>query len=194
MRIGSRPAARRPGAEQITKIRAIPWVFSWMQSRCNLPGWYGLGTGLSALLEDHQNGINLLQEMYTDWPFFRVLLDNAELSLSKADMPIAAMYDALVQDRELSERIFGDIRAEYDRTVAVVLAIKGHHELMEADPVIQRSIRLRNPYVDPLNYIQVEMLRRLRALDDDESEEADALRDVIVLTINGIAAGLRNTG
>ncbi|RPJ48760.1 MAG: phosphoenolpyruvate carboxylase, partial [Chloroflexi bacterium] len=194
MRIGSRPAARRPGAEQVSKIRAIPWVFSWMQTRCNLPGWYGLGTGLSALCEVRADGLERLRAMYESWSFLRVLLENAELSLSKADMNIAAMYDALVPDRELAGRIFGDIQAEYARAVEMLLAIKGQTELMQAEPVIQRSIRLRNPYVDPLNYIQVEMLRRLRDLKDPDGEEAEALREVIVLTINGIAAGLRNTG
>lgn len=194
MRIGSRPAARKPGAEQVNKIRAIPWVFSWMQSRCNLPGWYGLGTGLAAFCEAQPDGMNRLRAMYESWPFLRVLLENAELSLSKADMRIAAMYDELVEDRALAGRIFGEIQVEYERTVKMLLAVKGQQELMEAGPVIQRSIKLRNPYVDPLNYIQVEMLRRLRALDDPEGEEAEALREVIVLTINGIAAGLRNTG
>jgi phosphoenolpyruvate carboxylase len=165
-----------------------------MQTRCNLPGWYGLGQGLTAFTEAHPDGMELLRRMYADWPFFRALLDNAELSLSKADMPIAAMYDALVPDRALAKRIFGEIQAEYKRSVEQVLAIKGHQELMEKDPVIGRSIRLRNPYVDPLNYLQVEMLRRLRALKDPEGSEAYDLREVIELTINGIAAGLRNTG
>lgn len=194
MRIGSRPAARKPGAEQVNKIRAIPWVFSWMQSRYNLPGWYGLGTGLAALRDAHASGLDLLQAMHESWPFFRVLLENAELALSKADMGIAEMYDALVPDRTLAGRIFTDIREEYQRTVDLVLAIKGQSELLAGEPVIQRSIRLRNPYVDPLNYIQVEMLTRLRALEDPEGEEAQALREVVMLTINGIAAGLRNTG
>ncbi len=195
MRIGSRPASRRPGGiEQITRIRAIPWVFSWMQSRCNLPGWYGLGIGLDGLLESHADGLVLLREMYETWPFFRVMIDNAELSLMKADMPIAAMYADLVPDRKLAERIFGEIRAEYDRTVRVILAVKQLSQLMEAEPVMQRSIHLRNPYVDPLNFLQVEMLRRLRSLEDQEGEEAQAVREVITLTINGIASGLRNTG
>lgn len=194
LRIGSRPAARRPGAEQVNKIRAIPWVFSWMQSRYNLPGWYGLGTGLAALRDARAGGLDLLKTMHESWPFFRVLLENAELALSKADMGIAEMYDALVPDRALAGQIFLDIREEYQRTVDLVLAIKNQSELLAGEPVIQRSIKLRNPYVDPLNYIQVEMLTRLRALEDSEGEEAQALREVVMLTINGIAAGLRNTG
>jgi phosphoenolpyruvate carboxylase len=194
MRIGSRPAARKPGAEEVTKIRAIPWVFSWMQSRYNLPGWYGLGTGLGQALANPQYGVDLLREMHEGWAFFGVLLENVELSLSKADMEIAAMYDRLAADRELARLIFGEIRAEYERTVEAVLAIKGQSRLMEMEPVIQRSIKMRNPYVDPLNTLQVDLLRRLRALEDSEGQEATALHEVIILTINGIAAGLRNTG
>jgi phosphoenolpyruvate carboxylase len=193
MRIGSRPAARRPGAEEVAKIRAIPWVFSWMQSRYNLPGWYGLGTGLHQALVA-PGGLELLRELHENWPFFRVLMENAELSLSKADMQIAAMYDQLVPDRDLAGRIFDEIKAEYNRAADAVLAIKGQTFLMEMDPVIQRSVKMRNPYVDPLNALQVEMLKRLRALPDPEGGDAAALREVIVLTINGIAAGLRNTG
>ena len=187
--IGSRPAARRSGGEAVEKIRAIPWVFSWMQSRFNLPGWYGLGAGLSAA-----RSLALMQEMYSAWPFFRALLDNAEMSLLKADMDIAALYSGLAQDQVSASRIFSTIREEYESTSAVVLSISGHAHLMDGEPVIQRSIQLRNPYVDPLNYIQVEMLRRLRALRDPEGDEAEALRELIVLTINGIASGLRNTG
>jgi phosphoenolpyruvate carboxylase len=194
MRIGSRPAARRPGAEAVNKIRAIPWVFSWMQSRYNLPGWYGLGTGLEVALGDARYGLNLLREMHEGWAFFRVLLENAELSLSKADMEIAALYDQLATDRDLAQAIFGDIRAEYERSVKAVLAIKGQTRLMETEPVIQRSIKMRNPYVDPLNTIQVDLLQRLRKLPDNQSAQGAALHEVIILTINGIAAGLRNTG
>ncbi|MBE0697096.1 MAG: phosphoenolpyruvate carboxylase, partial [Anaerolineaceae bacterium] len=194
MRIGSRPAARKPGAEAVTKIRAIPWVFSWMQSRYNLPGWYGLGTGLNLILADPQNGVDLLREMHEGWAFFRVLLENAEISLSKADMEIAAMYDQLETDRDLARLIFGKILAEYTLTVKAVLAIKGQSRLMELEPVIQRSIKMRNPYVDPLNTLQVDLLRRLRKLPATDGEGVAVLREVIILTINGIAAGLRNTG
>ncbi len=112
----------------------------------------------------------------------------------KADMQIASLYSALVPDQALAEQVFSTIKGEYQRTLDAVLAIKGHQRLMEDDPVIQRSVQLRNPYVDPLNYLQVDMLRRLRSLPDSEGEEAQAFREVIVLTINGIAAGLRNTG
>jgi phosphoenolpyruvate carboxylase len=194
MRIGSRPAARYPGVEAVTKIRAIPWVFSWMQARYNLPGWYGLGAGLYALRDAQPGGLELLREMYASWPFLRMILENAELSLSKADMEIAAMYDQLVEDRALADQIFSLIRDEYDRTVQMLLEIQQQGELMKSKPILQRSIRARNPYIDPMNYIQVDMLRRLRALPDTEGEEAQAIRDVIFMTINGISAGLRNTG
>jgi phosphoenolpyruvate carboxylase len=189
LRIGSRPAARAAAGEAVEKIRAIPWVFSWMQSRFNLPGWYGLGSGLSA-----GPSLDLLKEMYLGWPFFRAMVDNAEMSLLKADMGIAALYSDLAPDRVTAGEIFARIREEYQRTQEMILEVTGHHELMENEAVIQRSIQLRNPYVDPLNYIQVEMLRRLRALPDQEGSAASTLREVIVITINGIAAGLRNTG
>ena len=191
--IGSRPASRQAGEEQVNRIRAIPWVFSWMQSRINLPGWYGLGSGLETIA-NQPHGLRHLQEMYADWTFFRNLLDNAELSLGKADMDVAAIYIRLVPDQVLAQAIFATIKAEFERTANILEAIKGENELMQSEPVLQRSIRLRNPYVDPLNYLQVEMLQRIRQIPDQSSEEARALREVIMLTINGIAAGLRNTG
>jgi phosphoenolpyruvate carboxylase len=191
--IGSRPTFRRGSNLQITRIRAIPWVFSWMQSRFNLPSWYGLGAALAHERSNPEQAARL-QEMYAEWPFFRALLDNAEMSLLKADMGIAALYSDLVPDRRLADEIFSRIRAEYDRARQAVLVITGHSALMDSDPVIQHSVQLRNPYVDPLNYIQVEMLRRLRALGDPNCAQAEELREVINITINGIAAGLRNTG
>ena len=188
LRIGSRPAARsRTGA--IEQIRVIPWVFSWMQSRFNLPGWYSLGSGLNAISDQA-----LLRAMYAGWPFFKTLLDNTEASLLKADMDIAALYVDLVQDRDLAGRIYATIRDEYERTRRAVLSISGHQSLMELEPVTQNAVQLRNPYIDPLNYIQIEMLGRLRRLPDPDGPDAKALREVIVLTINGIAAGLKNTG
>ena len=190
LQIGSRPSARQAGGEAVNKIRAIPWVFSWMQSRFNLPGWYGLGSGLACKSE----ALDLLREMHTSWPFFRALVDNAEMSLVKADMEIAALYAGLASDQAQAQSIFAIILEEYQLTRRALLEISNYSELLQDEPIIQRSVHLRNPYVDPLNYVQVEMLRRLRSLPDPEGAEAQSLREVIVLTINGIAAGLRNTG
>ena len=195
LRLGSRPAARSSTTHSVEKIRAIPWVFSWMQARFNLPGWYGLGSGLESLeTSEFNQPLALLQEMYTRWPFFCALLDNAASSMLKADLEIAAMYVELDPDPQRAAALFGNILAEFERTRSRVLAVTRHHELMDSDPLIQRSLALRNPYVDPLNFIQIEMLRRLRSLADPDGEEAQPLRESVVLTINGIAAGLRNTG
>jgi phosphoenolpyruvate carboxylase len=186
--IGSRPVARSSVGE-VEQIRAIPWVFSWMQSRFNLAGWYSLGSGLAAIKDK-----DLVQDMYATWPFFNTLLENAEMSLLMADMDIAALYIPLVPDQPAAGRIFSRITEEYRLTCEKVLAISGHNKLLETEPLAQNAIHLRNPYLDPLNYLQVEMLSKLRALADPQSKEAEALREVVVLTINGIAAGLRNTG
>ena len=188
LHIGSRPAAAGKSSE-VTKIRAIPWVFSWMQSRFNLPGWFGLGSALTSIKDE-----TLLREMYDGWPFFQTMLDNTEMSLIKADIDIAALYVDLVPDEKLRSEIFGLILNEYERTRDAVLAISRHTHLLDAEPITQNAVQVRNPYVDPLNFIQVEMLHRLRALSDPEGEEARSLREVIYITINGIAAGLRNTG
>ena len=188
LQIGSRPSARsQTGA--VHQIRAIPWVFSWMQSRFNLPGWYGLGSGLAAISDQ-----SLLHEMYESWPFFKTLLTNTEMSLLKADMDISALYVDLVPDKNLANEIFSSIRSEYERTRETVLSISRHSTLLELEPATRHAVQLRNPYVDPLNYIQVDTLRRLRALPNPESEEGNALREVMAITINGIASGLRNTG
>jgi len=190
LRLGSRPATRRGPTLAIAQVRAIPWVFSWMQSRFNLPGWFGLG----AALAEGGGSPDLLRTMHRRWPFFRALIDNAEMSLLKADLPIATLYARLDPERARAAALFARIEAEHGRAREAILALTGHRALMDGEPVIQRSIELRNPYVDPLNYLQVEMLRRLRALADPEGPEGEALREVIVLTVNGIAAGLRNTG
>jgi len=188
MRIGSRPSARRSGQQQVTKIRAIPWVFSWMQSRFNLPSWYGLGSGLVSTSD-----VDTLKDMYAEWPFFRALLDNTEMSLRKADMGIAELYVSLASNAVFAQQTFAAIKAEYNQTRKMLLTITETKSLLENEPRIQHSIDLRNPYIDPLNYIQVEILRRLRKLPD-QSEEAQVLRETMILTVNGIAAGLKNTG
>ena len=188
LHIGSRPAARGKSSE-VTKIRAIPWVFSWMQSRFNLPGWFGLGSALAGVRDEA-----LLREMYRGWALFNTMMNNTEMSLLKADMGIASLYVDLVPDKDLGREMFRAIQDEYDRTRDIVLSISGHANLLDEEPITQNAVQLRNPYVDPLNYIQVEMLRRIRALPDQDGEEAQSIREVISITINGIAAGLRNTG
>jgi phosphoenolpyruvate carboxylase len=161
-----------------------------MQSRFNLPGWYGLGSGLKKSAVPHET----MQDMFNHWPFFRALLENAEMSLVKADMDIARMYTNLATDQSRALEIYQTILDEYELTKLAILEVTRRPGLMESEPLIQRSVELRNPYIDPLNYIQVEMLRRIRRQADSEGQQAESLRQVIVLTINGIAAGLRNTG
>jgi phosphoenolpyruvate carboxylase len=166
-----------------------------MQSRFNLPGWYGLGSGLNSInVGSEADNLALLQSMYQGWAFFRAVLDNAESSLLKADLDIAAMYARLVPDQRLAQRIFTQIRQEFDLTRELIIKITQSEDLVDSDPLIQRSVKLREPYVDPLNFIQVELLRRLRALPDHENELTDQLREAIGVTINGIASALRNTG
>jgi phosphoenolpyruvate carboxylase len=195
LKVGSRPAFRRQ-TRSVEDLRAIPWVFSWMQSRFVLPGWYGLGAALQHMLD--KGRLEQLQDMYREWPFFQTTLDNAQQSLTKADIGIASVYATLVEDEAVRERVFAIIKAEYERTSRAILEIVAQDELLNNEPTLQRSIRLRNPYVDPLNYIQVEMIRRLRShaktTDASESAEEADLRRVIELTINGVSAGLRNTG
>jgi len=193
MKVGSRPAYRRQ-TRTVHDLRAIPWVFSWMQSRFVLPGWYGLGTALQATLDEGDDARELLSRMYRGWPFFRTTLDNAQQSLAKADLGIARLYATLVEDTTIRDRIFTRIEAEFQRTCNAILTIAGQANVLDNEPVLQKSIRLRNPYVDPLNYIQVEMIRRLRAHQRQHDEADGLLRRTIELTINGVSAGLRNTG
>jgi phosphoenolpyruvate carboxylase len=206
LNIGSRPARRSKG-RSIEELRAIPWVFAWMQSRFVLPSWYGVGTALEEFLAERPGGMAELQRMYREWPFLRAFLDNMQMTLSKADMPIAQHYATLVDDEQLRRRLMRIIQEEYERTRRLLLRIAGSKALLDNAPVLQRSIRLRNPYVDPLSHFQVALLRRLRALGGplvlDEAARATAgeeertrtqLTYAVLLTINGIAAGLRNTG
>ena len=155
-----------------------------------LPGWFGFGTAVEQLIAERGNaGASLLKQMYAEWPFFQVLLSNMDMLLAKSDLNIASRYAELVQDAVLRDQIFGAIRAEMQRTVRQLLAITGQGELLEANPSLARSFRNRSPYIDPLNHLQVEALRRFRAGEQDEKTKRS-----ILLTINGIAAGLRNSG
>jgi phosphoenolpyruvate carboxylase len=198
LKFGSRPAYRR-ATRSVSDLRAIPWVFSWIQSRFVLPGWYGLGSALDEIItHPDTGGCDLLAEMYHGWPFFLTMIDNAQQSLTKADMGIAALYASLVEDVAIRERIFNLIKAEFERTCNAIFCITGQEALLDNEPVLQRSIQLRNPYVDPLNFIQVEMIRRLRETegigDAGLENDPEMLRAVIELTINGVSSGLRNTG
>ena len=192
LRIGSRPS-RRTTQATFTSLRAIPWGFSWMQSRHVLPGWYGVGAALAQFAQSSDR-LRLLQTMYQEWPFFRTVLDNAQVSLAKADMGIARLYANLVDDEGVRDRVYGEVLRAFQETGHWLLRVTDQTVILENDAVLRHSVRQRNPYIDPMNYIQVNLLRRLRALDDPESTDAQAIRQAIFLTINGIAAGLRNTG
>ncbi len=191
MRIGSRPVKRKKGG--FDAIRAIPWVFSWMQSRAIIPSWYGVGHALESFCEEAPDNLLILQQMYEDWDFFAILIKNVELDVAKADMEIAELYSSLVQDEALRERIFTDIYEEHRRTCDYICRVTGQAELLDNMPVIKRSIAGRNPYVDPLNFIQVELLRQLRELEPNSEEHQAVLREVLA-TVSGIAAGMKTTG
>ncbi len=188
LNIGSRPASRskRRGIED---LRAIPWVFSWAQCRLMLPGWYGFGSAVTAWLAGRSDGMATLQAMHAEWPFFRTTLSNMDMVLAKSDIAIASRYAELVTDAELGRSIFGRLRQEWQASIDAVLAITGQKALLGSNPLLARSIRNRFPYIDPLNHVQIELLRRHRAGDSDPG-----VVQGIHLSINGIAAGLRNSG
>jgi phosphoenolpyruvate carboxylase len=189
LNIGSRPASRKKTRE-IEDLRAIPWVFSWAQCRLMLPGWYGFGSAVETWIEEHpEQGMPFLQELYREWPFFRTLLSNMDMVLAKSSIAIASRYAELVPDVKLRESIFGRIRREWHSSIETLLDIMGHERLLQGNPLLDRSIRNRFPYLDPLNHVQVELLKEHRAHSPDEQ----VLRG-IQLTINGISAGLRNSG
>ncbi|MGI8904234.1 MAG: phosphoenolpyruvate carboxylase [Solirubrobacteraceae bacterium] len=188
LRLGSRPARRRAEGG-IDDLRAIPWVFSWTQSRIVLPAWLGLGTALADARKRH--GLELLREMTAGWAFFATLLANAEMALAKADPAIASRYVHLWEDVQPRERIWGELEAELQRARSELILIRGSQRLLDTEPILQASIDRRNPFVDPLSFIQIELLSRLRRGDADDHDE---LGRVSLLTVNGIASGLRNTG
>jgi phosphoenolpyruvate carboxylase len=189
LNIGSRPASRKKTRE-IVDLRAIPWVFSWAQCRLMLPGWYGFGSAVETWLAEHPDqGMPFLRELYREWPFFRSLLSNMDMVLAKSSIAIASRYAELVQDEALRESIFERIRHEWQGSIEKLLDLMGHERLLQGNPFLERSIRNRFPYLDPLNHVQVELLKEHRANSPDER----VLRG-IQLTINGISAGLRNSG
>jgi phosphoenolpyruvate carboxylase len=189
LNIGSRPASRKKTRE-IEDLRAIPWVFSWAQCRLMLPGWYGFGSAVEAWMAEHPDkGMPFLKELYREWPFFRTLLSNMDMVLAKSSIAIASRYAELVPDATLRENIFGRIRREWHLSIETLLDIMGQDRLLQSNPLLERSIRNRFPYLDPLNHVQVELLKEHRAQNPDEQ----VLRG-IQITINGISAGLRNSG
>ncbi len=191
MQIGSRPAKRQQGG--FSEVRAIPWVFSWMQSRAIIPSWYGLGHALENYMQQTPDGLAQLRNMFQVWPFFRALIENAQLDLAKADMGIAELYASLVDDKSLREAVFQEIKTEHARACDQICRILGLQGILENLPVMQRSIERRNPYVDPLNFIQVSLLRDLRRLAPDHPDFEATLKAVLS-TVNGIAAGMKTTG
>ncbi|WP_439623219.1 phosphoenolpyruvate carboxylase [Gemmata sp.] len=189
LKIGSRPA-RRSAASSIDQLRAIPWVFSWMQSRHTLPGWFGLGGAVREFLAARPDGLAMLREMYAKWPFWTTLIDNAQMILAKADMTIARLYADLVEDQALAARVYDRILAEHRDSVGAVCEITGQANLLERSPILKTSIDRRNPYVDPLSFIQLVLLKRLRAGGERTAE----LETAVLESINGVASGLKNTG
>jgi phosphoenolpyruvate carboxylase len=189
LHIGSRPASRKQSTK-VEDLRAIPWVFGWAQCRLMLPAWFGFGAAVAAWTQARpDDGMKLLQAMAREWPFFRTLLSNMDMVLAKSDIGIASRYKDLVENAQLREEIFARLCAEWESSKQALLSILDQRALLERNPALARTIRDRFPYIDPLNHVQLELLKRHRAGDTDER-----VVQAIHLTINGIAAGLRNSG
>jgi phosphoenolpyruvate carboxylase len=200
-RIGSRPAKRADASatkkRSMADLRAIPWVFGWMQSRHVVPAYFGVGHALEAFIATHPDGLELLQQMTKSFPLFLDIVRNVEMALAKADFGIARLYASLVEDEALRDRVFATLESEFLRTRKMVLAVTSQTELLERNPVLANSIKLRNPYVDPMSLLQLELLRRKRAGDKNQADTPEIKAELdraITATINGISAGLRNTG
>jgi phosphoenolpyruvate carboxylase len=191
LNLGSRPA-RRVQNPTVDSLRAIPWVFAWTQNRFLLPSWYGAGTAFARYTAEDGRP-ELLRQMYEGWPFFRTLIDFMQMTLAKSDLRIAENYTSLVTNPDVRDRLWSRISEEHAACVDALLLITGNHNLLDDSPVLQRSIRLRNPYVDPLSYVQVTLLRRLRALPEDSPDREDAL-NTLLLSISGVSSGMLNTG
>ena len=196
LNIGSRPASRK-ATQQIEDLRAIPWSFSWGQCRVALPGWAGFGTAIDTYLgqlpKQRKERLALLQKMHRQWPFFRTLLSNLDMVIAKSDLAIAARYVELVEDKKLGKKIFALIKTEWQLTNEALTLITGETSRLASNPSLARSIEHRFPYLDPLNHLQVELMRRYRQRKEGDPENA-RVQTGIHISINGIAAGLRNTG
>ena len=188
LNIGSRPTSRKQ-TTSISDLRAIPWVLAWSQSRVMLPGWYGTGSALEQWIAGDEKRVAVLRDLYEKWPFFRTVLSNMAQVLAKSDMGLAAHYSELVDDAELRHRVFGKISAEHDRTIRMHKLVTGHDDLLADNPALARSVFNRFPYLEPLNHLQVELLRRYRSGDDE-----DLVQQGILLTMSGLASALRNSG
>jgi phosphoenolpyruvate carboxylase len=191
LNMGSRPARRMQNPE-VDSLRAIPWVFAWTQNRFLLPSWYGAGTAFKSYTAE-EDGVEVLREMYEGWPFFRTLVDFMQMTIAKSDLRIAENYTSLVSDPAIRDRLWARISEEHAACAQALLLITGNENLLDDSPVLQRSIRLRNPYVDPLSYVQVTLLRRLRALPED-SPDRESVLNTLLLTISGVSSGMLNTG
>ena len=188
LNIGSRPTSRKQ-TTHISDLRAIPWVLAWSQSRVMLPGWYGTGTAFEQWIAEGDGRLEVLQNLYIKWPFFRTVLSNMAQVLAKSDMGLAARYAELVDDEELRHRVFGKIVDEHERTIRMHKLITGHDDLLADNPALARSVFNRFPYLEPLNHLEVELLRRHRSGDTDELVQRG-----ILLTMSGLASALRNSG
>jgi phosphoenolpyruvate carboxylase len=193
LNIGSRPSHRTQKDRSKNSIRAIPWVFGWAQSRHTMPAWYGIGYALEVLRAENPESLNRLQNMYKEWPFFRTLIDNTQMSLAKADTRIAREYANLSRDPARADKIFEAIKTEFDRTLTQVLEVTQAATLLQENPQLKLSLQRRNPYLDPLNHIQIMLLKRHRELAPEQQAQ-DELLHPLLRTINAIAAGMRNTG
>jgi phosphoenolpyruvate carboxylase len=195
LNIGSRPSHRKQTDRSKYSVRAIPWTFGWGQSRHTLPGWYSIGSALEVWCENDPERLAMLRTMYQQWPFFRSLLSNSQMSLYKADMNIAREYALLCPDPLIVETVYGLIRDEYQRTLKQLLAVADMQVLLEDNPPLALSLERRNPYLDPINHIQITLLKRYRqALAKGETEEAQRWLNPLLRSINALAAGMRNTG
>jgi phosphoenolpyruvate carboxylase len=192
LNIGSRPAHRKKADRSLTSIRAIPWVFGWGQARMTLPAWFSIGQAIERYRDNDLGRLAKLQKMYQEWPYFRALLSNTQMSLFKAEMRIAREYVRLAENQEQAATIFGLIEEEYSRTLTQVLNVAGLRALMQETPDLHHSLARRNMYLDPLNHIQVALLQRYRS-EADEGKREEWL-DPLLRSINAIAAGMRNTG
>jgi phosphoenolpyruvate carboxylase len=188
LNIGSRPTSRKP-TTSISDLRAIPWVLAWSQSRVMLPGWYGTGSAFETWIADGDGRLEVLQDLYRRWPFFRTVLSNMAQVMAKSDMGLAAHYSELVEDEALRRRVFDKILDEHQRTIRMHKLITGQDDLLADNPSLARSVFNRFPYLEPLNHLQVELLRRYRSGDDDELVQRG-----ILLTMSGLATALRNSG